>query len=58
MHGTCRLSHIDNETAYLEGSAPVVTMRNYQKEVTAYTRAMASFSAASRVMNPAIMRQR
>ncbi len=38
MHGTCRLSHIDNETAYLEGSAPVVTMRNYQKEVTAYTR--------------------
>lgn len=38
MHGSCLLSHIENETVYLEGSAPVVTMRNYQKEVTAYTR--------------------
>lgn len=40
MHGTCQLSHTDGETAVLTGSAPVVTMHNYQKEVTAYTRGL------------------
>lgn len=38
MHGTCELSQTDGERAVLIGSAPVVTMRNYQKEVIAYTK--------------------
>ncbi|NLM73926.1 MAG: GTP-binding protein [Clostridiaceae bacterium] len=38
MHGTCRISKSDGEMAILTGRAPVVTMRNYQKEVTAYTK--------------------
>lgn len=40
MHGTCHVLHSDGETAVLEGSAPVVTMRNYQKDVTAYTKGL------------------
>jgi ribosomal protection tetracycline resistance protein len=31
MHGTCEITQIKGETAVLTGSAPVVTMRNYQK---------------------------
>lgn len=38
MQGTCELSQTDGEMAILTGSAPVVTMRNYQKEVIAYTK--------------------
>lgn len=38
MHGISEIAHSDGETALLVGSAPVVTMRNYQKEVTAYTK--------------------
>jgi len=38
MHGTCQISRIENEKAFLSGKAPVVTMRNYQKEVAAYTK--------------------
>ncbi len=38
MKGTCKISNISNETAVLIGSVPVVTMRNYQKEVAAYTK--------------------
>jgi len=38
MHGTCQISHIDNEMAVITGTAPVATMRNYQKEVMAYTK--------------------
>jgi len=38
MHGTCRVTRIRDGMAVLEGSAPVATMRNYQKEVAAYTR--------------------
>lgn len=38
MCGTCRVNRIRGEMAVLEGSAPVITMRNYQKEVAAYTR--------------------
>ncbi|HWQ40905.1 MAG TPA: translation factor GTPase family protein [Desulfosporosinus sp.] len=40
MHGTCELSQTDGEMAVLVGSAPVATMRNYQKEVVAYTRGL------------------
>ena len=38
MHGTCEISQTDGETTVLVGKAPVVTMRNYQKEVVAYTK--------------------
>ncbi len=38
MHGTCRISHMEGEMTVLEGKAPVVTMRNYQKAVMAYTK--------------------
>lgn len=38
MCGTCVISQTDGETAVLSGSAPVITMRNYQKELTAYTK--------------------
>lgn len=32
MHGTCQISHIDDEMAVITGTAPVATMRNYQKK--------------------------
>ena len=38
MHGTCRISDTYGDLAVLTGYAPVVTMRNYHREVTAYTR--------------------
>ena len=37
-HGTLSLPQTDGAVAVLTGSAPVAAMRNYQKEVTAYTR--------------------
>ncbi|WP_206458229.1 translation factor GTPase family protein [Anaerovorax sp. IOR16] len=40
MHGTCEISQTDGEMAVLVGSAPVATMRNYQKEVVAYTKGL------------------
>ena len=38
MYGICEISKISGDTAVLVGSAPVITMRNYQKEVAAYTK--------------------
>jgi predicted RNA-binding protein with PIN domain len=38
MNGTCEISSSDGEMAVITGSAPVSSMRNYQKEVTAYTK--------------------
>jgi small GTP-binding protein len=38
MHGTCQISNIQGERAVLIGTAPVATMRNYQKDVMAYTK--------------------
>lgn len=38
MHGICEISQTDGELTTLVGSAPVVTMRNYHKEVIAYTK--------------------
>lgn len=38
MHGVCQISEIKNGAAILNGSAPVATFQNYQKEVTAYTK--------------------
>ena len=40
MRGTCELSKTNGETAVLVGNAPVSTMRNYQQEVTAYTKGL------------------
>ena len=40
MSGTCEISHSDGETAVLTGSGPVATMRNYQKEVAAYSKGL------------------
>lgn len=38
MNGTSEIAHSDGDMAVLVGSAPVSTMRNYQKEVIAYTK--------------------
>ncbi len=38
MHGKCTLEQRGGKMALLTGTAPVVTMRDYQKEVTAYTK--------------------
>jgi ribosomal protection tetracycline resistance protein len=38
MNGVCEISQTDGEMAVLVGSAPVSSMRNYQKEVVAYTK--------------------
>lgn len=40
MGGICELSHSDGEMAELTGSAPVATVRNYQKEVAAYSKGL------------------
>ncbi|MCB8818567.1 translation factor GTPase family protein [Desulfosporosinus shakirovi] len=40
MHGSCEISQTNGEMAVLMGSAPVVTMRNYQKEVVTYTKGL------------------
>jgi len=38
MGGTCEITQTDSDIAVVEGSAPVSNMRNYQKEVIAYTK--------------------
>jgi ribosomal protection tetracycline resistance protein len=38
MHGTCEITQTNGEMAVLVGSAPVVTMKNYQKELIVYTK--------------------
>lgn len=38
MHGTCEISGYEEDRAILVGSGPVATMRNYQREVIAYTK--------------------
>ncbi|WP_132282767.1 translation factor GTPase family protein [Natranaerovirga hydrolytica] len=40
MHGTSQIIQIDGEMSTLVGSAPVITMRNYQKEVASYTKGL------------------
>ncbi|MHB8075581.1 NYN domain-containing protein [Desulfosporosinus fructosivorans] len=40
MHGTCELTQTNGEMAVLVGNAPVVSMRNYQREVVAYTKGL------------------
>ena len=38
MHGTCEIKQVNGDMATVAGSAPVVTMRNYQREVISYTK--------------------
>lgn len=38
MHGTCEIYKTGEEMTILKGTAPVANMRNYQKELTAYTK--------------------
>ncbi|QIB68755.1 GTP-binding protein [Aminipila butyrica] len=38
MAGTCQVERTDGELTLLTGKAPVATMKNYQKEVAAYTK--------------------
>lgn len=38
MYGTCKIEQVENGLTVLTGNAPVSTMQNYQREVTAYTR--------------------
>lgn len=38
MQGSCEISEVKENMAVLTGSAPVVTMKNYSNEVTAYTK--------------------
>ncbi len=40
MHGTCEITETNGDRAVITGSAPVVTMRNYQREVIAYTKGL------------------
>lgn len=40
MYGTCEITHSDGNMTILSGSAPVTTMRNYQMEVTVYTKGL------------------
>lgn len=40
MYGSCEITSTDGEIVLLTGSAPVVTMQNYQKEVMAYTKGL------------------
>jgi ribosomal protection tetracycline resistance protein len=40
MYGSCEILHTNGEITVLVGSAPVVTMRNYQKEVITYTKGL------------------
>jgi predicted RNA-binding protein with PIN domain len=44
MHGTCEIAGTDGEMVTLSGTAPVVTMKNYQQTVTAYTRGLGRLS--------------
>jgi len=38
MYGTCAMSHTEGEMAFLAGSAPVSTLKNYQQTLTTYTK--------------------
>lgn len=38
MYGTCEILKANDEVTILKGSAPVATMRNYQKELTSHTK--------------------
>ena len=43
---------IEGDMAYITGTAPVVTMRDYQMEVTSYTRGHGRFSCTLKGYEP------
>lgn len=52
MHGTCQISHVDDEIAVLAGTAPVAAMRNYQKDVMTYTKGQGRFFCSLKGYEP------
>ena len=52
MHGRLGLPAIENGMSVLTGSAPVVTMRGYQKEVTEYTKGIGTLQCTFRGYAP------
>lgn len=52
MSGRCDAPVTENHTAILTGSAPVSTMQDYQKELTAYTKGHGKMSVAFRGYEP------
>lgn len=54
MGGACEISSKDGEMAILTGSAPVSRMRNYQREVTAYSRGMGRLFCTLKGYEPCI----
>jgi small GTP-binding protein len=52
MHGSCQISRIEGEIAILAGIAPVATMRNYQKDVIAYTKGQGRLFCSLRGYEP------
>jgi ribosomal protection tetracycline resistance protein len=52
MYGTCVISHSNGEIAILSGSAPVVTMRNYQKEAADYLKGLGRLDCSLKGYEP------
>lgn len=52
MHGTFELEHSGEELVTITGYAPVMTMRDYQKEVVAYTKGYGRLSLNLRGYEP------
>lgn len=52
MAGKCRPPVFQEEMAILTGSAPVATMQNYQREVSAYTRGLGHLSCTFQGYEP------
>ncbi len=52
MHGSCEISQRDVETVILVGSAPVINIRNYQKEVVAYSKGVGRISCSLKGYEP------
>lgn len=52
MYGTSEITQSDGETAVLSGSAPVSTMRNYQREINAYSKGLGRLSCIIKGYEP------
>ena len=52
MYGTSEITHSNGETAVLSGSAPVSTMRNYQREISAYSKGLGRLSCTLKGYEP------
>lgn len=52
MYGSSEISQTNGEMAVLTGTGPVITMRNYQKEVNAYTKGLGRLSCTLKGYEP------